>query len=101
MKKLIVIAGCAAVALTGCASRRVADVEEGDIPCMPGVMSLEARHAHLKSILGIDDAALTDTNRFVLGVGDYSQVFRLDKPVMLNVVNLLAPQLSIVRRSQY
>ena len=80
MKKLIVIFGCAAVALTGCASRRVADVEAGDIPCMPGVMSLDARHAHLKSILGIDDAALPDTNRFVLGVGDYSQVFRLDKP---------------------
>ena len=40
---------------------------------MISYMHLEARHAHLKSILGIDDAVLADTNRFVLGDGNYSQ----------------------------
>ena len=75
MKKLMVIIGCAAAGLVGCVTRQaVVDVaEEGDVCGMISYMHLEARHAHLKSILGIDDAVLADTNRFVLGDGNYSQ----------------------------
>lgn len=81
MKKLMVIIGCAAVALAGCATRQAAIVEEcNDGPCLPGITNLEAKHARLKSILGINDAALSDTNRFVLGEGDFSQKLKLDKP---------------------
>ena len=79
MKKLMLIIGCAAVAMAGCVTRNVAVVEESD-DGFPGVTSLEARHAHLKSVLGIDDAVLADTNRFVLGEGYYGQGFKLDKP---------------------
>ena len=82
MKNLIVIAGCVAVALVGCVTRQaVVDVaEEGDVCGMISYMHLEAKHAHLKSILGIDDAALADTNRFVLGSNDYGHEFTLEKP---------------------
>ena len=81
MNKLTMIAGCAAVALAGCATRQAAIVEEcNDGPCLPGITNLEAKHARLKSILGINDAALSDTNRFVLGEGDFSQKLKLDKP---------------------
>ena len=79
MKKLMLTIGCAAVAMAGCVTRNVAVVEESD-DGFPGVTSLEARHAHLKSVLGIDDAVLADTNRFVLGEGYYGQGFKLDKP---------------------
>lgn len=79
MKKLMVIIGCVAVAVAGCVTRKAA-VEEGRDDGFPGVASLEARHAHLKSILGIDDAVLADTNRFVQGEGYYGQGFKLDKP---------------------
>ena len=78
MKKLMVIVGCAATALAGCVTRQ-AVVEEVCNGRLPGITRLDAKHARLKSILGINDAALADTNRFVLGAGNYSQVFRLDK----------------------
>lgn len=79
MKKLMVIIGCVAVAMAGCVTRKVAVVEESD-DGFPGVTKLEVRHVHLKSVLGIDDAVLADTNRFVLGEGNYCQEFKLDKP---------------------
>ena len=78
MKKLMVIIGCAAVAMTGCVTRRAVVVEDDD--SFPGSMTLEAKHAHLESILGINDVVLADTNRFVLGEGPYSHEFKLDKP---------------------
>ena len=78
MKKLMVIIGCAAVAMTGCVTRRAVVVEDDD--SFPGSMTLEAKHAHLESILGINDVVLADTNRFVLGEGDFSQKLKLDKP---------------------
>lgn len=80
MKKLLLIVGCAAVALAGCATRQVMTEEVRNVPCLPGITRHDAKHARLKSILGIDDAVLADTNRFVLGVGDYSQVFKFDEP---------------------
>lgn len=67
------------IVMAGCVTRQAAVVEECNAR-IPGIMHLEARHAHLKSILGIDDAALADTNRFVLGDCNYSQEFKLDKP---------------------
>ena len=71
------IVGCAAMA--GCATRQVAVTEERD-DRLPGMMRLQAKHAHLKSVLGIDDAVLADTNKFVLGECSYSQKFKLDEP---------------------
>ena len=77
---VVVVAAAVCGLLAGCVTHQAAAVEECNIPSVPGIMHLEARHAHLKSILGIDDAALADTNRFVLGEGKYSQEFKLDKP---------------------
>ena len=79
MKRLLLIVGCVAVATAGCVTRKAVVQEEGE-DSFPGVTKLEARHAHLKSVLGIDDAVLADTNRFVLGEGNYCQEFKLDKP---------------------
>ena len=76
----MVIIGCAAVALTGCATRQAVVVTERNGNCSPGITRLETKHAHLKSILGIDDVVLADTNRFVLGENNYSHEFILDKP---------------------
>ena len=78
MKRLMLIIGCAAVAMTGCVTRRAVVVEDDD--SFPGSMTLEAKHAQLESILGINDVVLADTNRFVLGEGPYSHEFKLDKP---------------------
>ena len=77
MKRLLMIVGC--VALPGCATRRVIVVAERE-DRSPGIVHLEAKHAHLKSVLCIDDMVLADTNRFMLGEGDYGQAFKLDKP---------------------
>lgn len=79
MTKLMLIIGCAAVAMAGCVTRKVVVEEEGE-DSFPGITKLEARHARLKSVLGIDDVVLADTNRFVLGEGTYSQELKLDKP---------------------
>ena len=79
MKRLMMIIGCVTVAMTGCVTRKAVVQEEGD-DSFPGVTRLEARHAHLKSVLGIDDVVLADTNRFVLGEGSYIHEFKLDKP---------------------
>lgn len=80
MKRLMLIVGCAAVAMAGCVTRRAAVVVEERDGRLPGCTSLEAKHAHLKSVLGIDDAVLADTNRFVLGEGNYCHEFKFDKP---------------------
>ena len=80
MKRLMLIIGCVGVAMAGCVSRQAAVVVEERDGQLPGCTSLEAKHAHLKSVLGIDDAVLADTNRFVLGEGNYCQEFKLDKP---------------------
>ena len=78
MKKLIAMIGLAAMA--GCATRQAVELEERDDRLL-GMMRLEAKHARLKSVLGIDDAVLADTNKFVLGECSYSQKFKLDKPI--------------------
>ena len=82
MKMKQIIAAVLGVAMAGCATRQgVVDVaEENDVCGMMSYMHLEAKHVHLKSILGIDDAVLADTNRFVLGSGSYSHEFTIDKP---------------------
>ena len=77
MKRLLMIVGC--VVMAGCATRQVIVTEERE-DRLPGIVHLETKHAHLKSVLGIDDVVLSDTNRFALGEGDYSQSFKLDKP---------------------
>ncbi len=76
MKKLLSITVCAVLA--GCATRQAVELEERD-DCLSGITHLSAKHARLKSVLGIDDAVLADTNRFVLGNTGYSQLIRLDK----------------------
>lgn len=67
----------AAVVICGCVHKAVV-VEDDD--SFPGSMTLEAKHAHLESILGINDVVLADTNRFVLGEGSYRHEFKLGKP---------------------
>ena len=78
MKK-VMMAMIGLAAMAGCATRQAVELEERDDRLL-GMMRLEAKHARLKSVLGIDDAVLSDTNRFVLGSVDYSQEFKLDKP---------------------
>ena len=81
MNKVMIIVACAAMALAGCATRKTAVVEERTGPFLrPGITHLKATHAHLRSILGVDDLVLADTNKFVLGDCNYSQEFKLDKP---------------------
>jgi len=77
MKKLMIaMIGLAAVA--GCATRQAAvELEERDD--VPGVTRFDAKHVRLKSVLGIDDAVLSATNRFVLGEHRILEV-KLDKP---------------------
>ncbi len=77
-----IMAAVLGIVMAGCVTRQtVMDVaEEDDICGMVNYMRLEAKHVHLRSILGIDDSVLADTNRFVLGSGSYSHEFTIDKP---------------------
>ena len=78
MKRLMIaMIGLAAVA--GCATRQTV-VTEGRYNGVPGITHLSVRHVHLKSVLGIEDVVLADTNRFILGDARYSQEFKLEKP---------------------
>ena len=81
MKMKQIMAAVLGVAAAGCATQQaVVDVaEEDDICGMVNYMRLEAKHAHLRSVLGIDDSVLADTNRFVLGSDRYSHEFTIDK----------------------
>ena len=81
MRMKQIMAAVLGIVMAGCVTRQtVMDVaEEDDICGMVNYMRLEAKHAHLRSILGIDDSVLADTNRFVLGSDRYSHEFTIDK----------------------
>ena len=80
MKKLVMIAGCAAAAaIAGCATRQSAVETEREFSDT-GRTSINARFAQMKSVLGINDAVLSDTNRFVLGTNGYGLDITLDEP---------------------
>ena len=42
-------------------------------------MRIDAKHIHLKGVLGINEALLADTNRFAMVEGRYYQTIQLDK----------------------
>lgn len=77
MKHLIF--GIIGIAVAGCTTRQAVVMENCE-EAMAGSAHLEAKHIHLKSLLGIDDAVLADTNRFVLEASNYSQDFKFDEP---------------------
>lgn len=77
MKRVVLALLVAAVA--GCATRQSAVVSEREFGDT-GRTAINARFAHMKSVLGIDDAVLADTNRFALGSCGYGLDITLDKP---------------------
>lgn len=82
MKSIIKnIAMAAMAAFAGCASV-IDSSENGDDFRRSGFerTEVDCRHIRLKSVMGIDDAVLKNTNRFPLAATDYSYKFKLEKP---------------------
>ena len=83
MKNTLIIACCmAAVAICGCVhNNAVEDVWDAG----PGGRLFQhhaCEHVRLKSVLGLSDAVLADTNRFLAGSARYSHRITLDKPFL-------------------
>ena len=80
MKRVLMVAGCAAIAAAGCVTQPEKVAEIRSDAELPGVTSVEAKQVHLKSVLGINDVVLADTNRFMLGNSRYCYTVKFDKP---------------------
>ena len=78
--KNIVMAAMAAFA--GCASV-IDSSENGDDFRRTGYerTEVDCRHIRLKSVMGIDDAVLKNTNRFPLAATKHRYIFNLDNPI--------------------
>jgi len=81
-KTILGIIGIAAGAICGCVHRTV---EVGDSAMSEGgsiYQHCKCEHVHIRSVLGIMDEVLADTNRFPLGAMRYGVDVKLDKPIL-------------------
>lgn len=81
MKKQMMACCLMAAAMCGCNHVATSDgrkVGEGG----PAFQRHECGHVRLKSVLGLSDGVLADTNRFPIGESPYGLHVKLDKPIL-------------------
>ena len=75
------IAMAVMVAFAGCASAGgTSECDDCISRCGSKNTSVDCRHIKLKSVMGIDDEILKNTNRFPLAATNRCYIFKLDKP---------------------
>jgi hypothetical protein len=77
-----VVGIAAVVAICGCVHKAVETGDSAGGDMHSSYQSCKCEHVHMRSVLGLTDEVLADTNRFPLGTMRHSHYAKLDRPIL-------------------
>ena len=99
-KIILGIIGIAAGAISGCVHIAVETGDSATGERGSSYQHCKCEHAHIRSVLGITDEVLADTNRFLLGEMRYGHPVKLDKPLLgCTEARLYLDEMGLLRRT--